>query len=270
MKCNGNNKPAIIYLAIICLSLIMSCSNNKSKVSHLPMQGGYNFRDLGGIRTTDGRCVKWGKLFRADELSRLTDTDLEYLSSIPLSTIVDFRFSEETTASPDKIPGSVKEYYNYEIKPGNISVSGLETMTTEQADSVMIDIYTLLVSDPGCVKCFRDFFTLLQNDNNAPLLFHCSAGKDRTGLATAFILTALGVDEATILEDYMLSNIYLKDKYAPIKEKMPRIAPLFEVKPDFFNTAMEIINKNHGSLENFLVKELRIDMEKMKDLYLEK
>ena len=233
------------------------------------MQGGYNFRDLGGIRTTDGRSVKWGKLFRADELGRLTDTDLDYLSAIPLVTIVDFRFNEETTASPDKIPGSVKEYYNYAIKPGNISVSGLETMTTEQADSIMIDIYTLLVSYPECVKCFRDFFTLLQNENNTPLLFHCSAGKDRTGLATAFILTALGVDESTILENYMLSNVYLEDKYAATKAKMPRIAPLFEVKPDFINVAMETINKNHGSLDNFLIKELGIDMDKMKSLYLE-
>ncbi len=99
-------------------------AGNKSMVfaeRHLPMAGGYNFRDLGGFRTQEGRYIKWGRLFRADELSNLTENDVKYLASIPITSVVDFRAQNEARRSPDKLPSTVHFTYPIAITPGNLS-----------------------------------------------------------------------------------------------------------------------------------------------------
>ena len=93
---------------------------------HLPMVGGYNFRDLGGFKTKEGRYTKWGKLFRADELSNLTEDDLKYLSSIPITSVIDFRAQSEVKRSPDKLPHTVRFTYPIAITPGNLSSEGIQ------------------------------------------------------------------------------------------------------------------------------------------------
>ncbi len=87
---------------------------------HLPMTGGYNFRDLGGYRTQEGRYIKWGKLIRSDELHHLTKKDLKYLSGVPIQTIVDFRSESERNTDPDKRPSSVGQVYELSIMPGTV------------------------------------------------------------------------------------------------------------------------------------------------------
>lgn len=239
---------------------------------HLPMSGGYNFRDLGGYRTTDGRYVKWGgKIFRSDDLHNLTDEDLNYLSSIPLVSIVDFRSDDEREAAPDKNPESVKENYKYAISPGNLMgaiKADLQNITEMKADTLMMGMNELLVSDPACIDQYRKFFELLQDDKNVPLMFHCSAGKDRTGMGAALILFSLGVDEQTIINDYLLSNKYLANKYAAYKAAYPALSSLFEVKPQFLQAGIDKIRKDHGSVDNYLTKVLNVDITKMRDKYL--
>ncbi len=238
---------------------------------HLPMTGGYNFRDLGGYQTTDGKYVKWGKMLRSDDLHNLTDADLKYLASIPLTTIVDFRSKEEMDNAPDKNPSSVENNYAYSINPGNLMEAiskDLNKLTPEYAEKLMKDMNILLVTDSACIEQYRKFFDLLQNEKNTPLMFHCSAGKDRTGMGAALFLSSLGVNEKTILEDYMLSNKYLANKYAKYKADNPALTPLFEVKPDFLQAGLEQIKKDHGSIENYLIKVLNVDLDKMRSIYL--
>ena len=236
---------------------------------HLPMIGGYNFRDLGGIKTTDGRYVKWGKIFRSDDLNNLTNDDLTYLSSIPLVSIVDFRSSEEIERSPDKLPSSVKKDYAYSITPGNLLAAiNLSDLKNEQMDSAMMEMNVSLVSDTSCVKNYRSFFTLLQNEKEVPLMFHCSAGKDRTGMGAALILFALGVDESTIYEDYLSSNNYLGDKYAHYIAQNPNLKPLFEVKKEFIKAGIDKIKKEHGSVENYLTTILGVNIQTFREKYL--
>ncbi|MDR3059067.1 MAG: tyrosine-protein phosphatase [Prevotella sp.] len=240
---------------------------------HLPMTGGYNFRDLGGYKTSDDKYVKWGKIFRSDDLHNLTEADLDYLASIPLISIVDFRSKEEMNQAPDKNPSSVKTNYSYSISPGNLmaaasSLDDLAKLTANQADTLMIGMNILLVTDSACVQQYRNLFQLLQNDTDTPLMFHCSAGKDRTGMAAALILSALGVDERTILNDYLLSNIYLADKYAKCKDESPALKSLFEVKTEFLQAGLDRIKEDHGSIENYLTKVLNVDIQKMKQKYL--
>ncbi|MBK5720917.1 tyrosine-protein phosphatase [Dysgonomonas sp. Marseille-P4677] len=238
---------------------------------HLPMTGGYNFRDMGGYQNTDGKYVKWGKVFRSDDLHNLTDADLEYLAAIPLVSIVDFRSEEEMQMGPDKNPTSLKKNYAYSISPGNLMNAvkkDVSKITSEQADQLMMDMNVLLVSDTTCINRYKDFFALLQNEDDAPLMFHCSAGKDRTGMAAALFLSALGVDEKTIIKDYLLSNTYLANKYAKLKAENPAMKSFFEVKAEFLQAGLDRIKKDHGSVENYLKNVLNVDIQKMRDLYL--
>lgn len=241
--------------------------NGKAILSdtHLPMDGGYNFRDLGGIRTKDGRYVKWDKFVRSDELGRLTDADLTYLASMPLQTVVDFRRPDEITALPDKLPVSVKSYEELNIVSANLKAG---SNSEEDVRKWMVAINEELATDSTIINTYKEFFKILQDENNTPLLFHCSAGKDRTGMGAALILFALNVDEETIFKEHMLSNKYLADKYKPIIEKNPELKPQFEVQEAYFKVAIDRIKKDHGSVENYLTNTLGVDLNKFKEMYL--
>ena len=238
---------------------------------HLPMEGGYNFRDLGGFRTKEGRYTKWGKLFRADELSNLSGSDLKYLTSIPIASVIDFRAQAEARRSPDKLPPTVQFTYPIAITPGNLSTEGIQAnLLKANIDSHMKHMNRLLVSDPACVRAFRIFFAIVQNNLSAPLIFHCSAGKGRAGMAAALVLFSLGVDEETVMEDYLTSKIYLSDKYDAFIAKYPRAESIFTVKRMFLQAGINQIKRDHGSIMNFLTKELKVDIVRMRRLYLEK
>lgn len=249
--------------------LITAKGNAILSEQHLPMSGGYNFRDLGGIKTTDGKYVKWGKVLRSDDLYKLTDADLNYLASIPLITIVDFRAQSEIDDAPDRIPSSVKTDYACLITPGRLnSFDLIRGLTTQQMDSAMMDMNRLFVTDSTIINQYRAYFDLLQNEKNIPLMFHCSAGKDRTGMGAALFLYSLGVDEEVIMNDYLLSNRYLSNKYASLVTEYPTMKPLFVVKPDFLKAGIEQIKREHGSIENYLTKVLHVNIKKMRKLYL--
>lgn len=236
----------------------------------LPMEGGFNFRDLGGYKTSSGKSVKWGKVFRSDEMYNLTSSDLNYLNEIPLRTIVDFRSEKEIENAPDKKPNSVINRYELTINPGNHSnISNISELNSEYGEEFMKKINCSFVTDSGIIDRYKTFFVLLQDENQIPLLFHCTAGKDRTGMAAALFLASLGVDEDTIFEDYMLSNKYLEDKYQSIVDSLPALKPLFEVRTQYLRAGFEQIRSDHGSIENYLQNMLDVDLEHMKKLYLE-
>ena len=236
----------------------------------LPLEGGFNFRDMGGYETISGKTVKWETVFRSDEMGNLTLSDLSYLNNIPLLTVVDFRSTDEIGASPDKKPESVSNSYDLTINPGSHSSMGdIRKFTSELGEEFMKDINRRLVSDPAIVDQYKAFFALLQDKSKLPLLFHCTAGKDRTGMGAALFLASLGVDENMIFEDYLLSNQQLEDKYKIYTDSMPQLKPLFEVRPQYLQAGFEQIKKDHGSIESYLRNTLKVNMDLMKELYLE-
>ncbi|MDL2306814.1 tyrosine-protein phosphatase [Desulfovibrio sp. OttesenSCG-928-C06] len=227
----------------------------------LNLEGGYNIRDLGGYAGYDGKHTVKGKLFRSDDLKDLSDSDLDTLSDIPLLTIVDFRTHNEVAGAPDRVPQSVREHYHFAIQPGSLSKElFMSASTREEVRGLMVKIYEELVTDTECTKQFRKFFGLIQNTENLPLLFHCSAGKDRTGLASALFLLGLGVDMETVLENYLESNANLASKY-PDEE-------VFRVRPEYLHTALEIIARYPGGLEAYLAEVLDVDLRKLREMYL--
>ncbi len=233
------------------------------------MAGGFNYRDLGGLSGANGKKIVMGKFFRADELSNLTQQDLAVLNEIPITTVVDFRTIAEAAPYPDKLPLSVKARHHLWIEPGNLSDGDFTAITRpEQMVAMMENIYRHLVSDSDNVERYRQFFAILQQDDNLPLLYHCTAGKDRTGIASALILASLGADRKTIFEDYLVSNICLEAKYRKIAKAQPALAPGFFVTPDFLTTAFKTIDQRYGSLDAFLSKTLEVDSETLRAKYL--
>lgn len=236
---------------------------------HLPMAGGFNFRDLGGIKTNDNKFVKWGMFFRTDELGNLTKEDLDYLSSIPITTVIDFRSKSEVSSLPDKLPQSVKNYVELNIAPGNLHLANLEDLTgIDNFSEFMIDMNKSFVTDSSIIAQYKEFFSILQKEENMPVIFHCTAGKDRTGMGAALILFALGVDESTIMKDYLSSNVYLKDKYQNIMEKYPELKPMLIVQPQYIQASIDLMKEKYGSVDNYLTSVLGVDLIKFRQKYL--
>lgn len=234
----------------------------------LPLSGVFNFRDLGGYMTKDGRSVKWGMLFRSGELSGLTENDMEYLAGIPLLTVVDFRGSYEVSSTPGIYPPKVRNKYSCPITTGDIMSAANKMPDREEAERLMIEANSTFISSNDIASQFKRFFKLLLKKRKAPLVFHCTAGKDRTGIVAALTLLALGVDEQTVMRDYMLSNIYIKEKYAAMAERYPNLQPLLEVKESYLNTALDKIKSDYGSIDTYITKILGINTKKLRELYL--
>ena len=229
----------------------------------LPMEGAYNVRDLGGYAAADNRQIRWGKIFRSGDMNCLTDGDLERLAAIPLATSIDFRTEEEITAAPNRVPSSLVRVIQLSIDPGALSFR--QGPYAGKGEEIMKEINRLLVRDFQDV--YTRFFQAVQDSRNAPLLFHCSAGKDRTGYAAALLLAALGVDRQTIVDDYMLSASCVREKYAPRVQENPGLADLFTVKPSYILTALDLIDQEYGGMERYLTENLKVDLTVLRQLY---
>ncbi|WP_282630050.1 tyrosine-protein phosphatase [Empedobacter sedimenti] len=238
---------------------------------NLPLEGGFNFRDLGEIINTKNQVIRKGLLIRSDDLANLTDNDLEILNDYPIRTIIDLRTTYERLKNPDHIPNSCNHEVHLDISSGHF-----ENLVKQFKKGIsnpkefMCNIYEDFVLDKTCQMQYKKFFDIIQHKNRTPILFHCTAGKDRTGFATAMILAALKVDFETILDDYMDSNFYLEQKYAHILKINPDYKYLIEVYPEYLGKSFEVIETNFGSVENYLTDILGIDLQLMEELYLEK
>ena len=176
----------------------------------LPLQGGRNFRDLGGYRTADGRSVKWGLLYRSGQMHDLTAADYTYLQKRGIRTVCDFRDTGERTREPTLWPAGQRPKVlsdDYTLDVSAMKLPGDPAgWTREQVVTAMTATYPQLL-DQFNGQYARMFAELLAGD--VPLAFHCTAGKDRTGVAAALLLTALGVPRTTVVEDYLLSNQHM-------------------------------------------------------------
>ncbi|MDR2075767.1 MAG: tyrosine-protein phosphatase [Desulfovibrio sp.] len=229
----------------------------------LPMAGGFNVRDLGGLVGADNRRVIWGSILRADDLQALTPDDQAYLAGLPLRTVLDFRLEQEAARFPDRLPPTVRRRLSRPILAGARN-AGAASFSEEEADAFMTDIYRYLALAEKPLAVYRELFHLLQWEEDAqPLLFHCSAGKDRTGFAAALVLLSLGVPQETVLRDYLASRLCLTGKY-------PSSAGIFSVREIYLRTALEEIVRVHGSLGGYLENVLAVDQERMRRLYLER
>jgi protein-tyrosine phosphatase len=223
------------------------------------LQGAPNFRDLGGYIGHDGRPLRWRRLFRSDHLGDLTPADHARIQPLQLARTFDFRGVTERAAAPYELPGVTQ--HSLAIEPTvvqrmhDIAASGA-TLTAPVVTELMKDLYRALINDQA--DRFAELFQHLI-DSDAPSVFHCTAGKDRTGIAAALVLLALGVSRDVVRADYLLTNDLVRDP-ALIDSGTPleARAVLWRVQQGFLDSALRIVDDDHGGVERYLAQRLRL------------
>lgn len=231
-------------------------------------EGAPNLRDLGGYPAADGKIVKWGLVYRSDDLSDLTDSGVAALDTLGVRLVIDFRTRHEALLSPDRLPTTARESLNIPIDAGRVMSHFQDSdLNPAKTRAIMISVYRDLAHDFR--HAFREFFRLLAVQDNLPLLFHCTAGKDRTGFAAAMLLTALGVDRETVIEDYLLSNRFLGEKYREGVDFDKTMKPLFVVSPEYICAALDVVDRQFDGPERYIEEQLGARLETLRNMFTE-
>jgi protein-tyrosine phosphatase len=244
----------------------------QSPARHIALQGASNFRDLGGYAAHGGRSVRWRVLFRSDHLANLTSDDLAQLQALSIGRSFDFRGQRESAAQaynwpatqrhPLAIEPTLVQYLQTQAQSG-------QAITPEAAADAMHVTYQGFVRSNS--ERFAQLFAhLLAQD--APLVFHCTAGKDRTGLAAALVLSALGVSQADILQDNLLTNALYRREAAHSAPLSPEVMDVvWRVREGFLDAALQAIDQDYGSMARYLEVGLGVDaqaLERLRECYL--
>jgi len=231
------------------------------------LTGAMNCRDVGGYRTMSGRTVRTGALFRSDRLSTLSDDDLEELASYGIRTVVDFRTQAEmdrdvsrlwpsvTTLAPLPIGDEIAQQHEFveRLRRGDITAVSVDDVGASYVE--MLDAHG---------HRFAAFMTLLADHEHLPLLFHCTAGKDRTGLAAALVLEACGVERQVVLDDYELTNTLRSNRR--IEDLRPNleaagvdveaVRPALSAPRPAMAQALTYLDAEHGGAQGYIADTL--------------
>lgn len=255
------------------------------------LKGAPNARDLGGIKTADGRSVKYNRLIRSGALWNIDDDDIEYLKSVGLKTVVDFRTMPERLERPDvriegvryiecpmleqKTDGITRESPMTDDEEAQRTIGMAKRLMAVGKDgrAQMKSLYPILVTLAHSIEHYRRFFEILLENEDGAVLYHCSMGKDRVGTGTALVLSALGVSREDIVADYMITAERCAEgtkkliencrKYTDDEELLEFIYWLDMVQEDFILAALDTVTSTHGSMELFLRDKMGLDEEKL-------
>ncbi len=222
----------------------------------IKFDGIVNARDLGGIPAADGRKVKPGRLLRGAGLDKASDADIARLQNeFHLRHVIDLRDERECAMRPNReIPGAQAHLLPVmKVQPPRAPMD-----TVPDFDALFRRLYGNMAESDDAAAAYREMFNILLSCREGAVYFHCAQGKDRTGIASLLILSALGVEEETAKEDYFLSNIGLKDSMADPESMGVRpwpeetIRKLFTVSPVTLDAYLSRIRDNWGGIENYL------------------
>ena len=269
----------------------------------VPLEGVANAWQLGGYVTEDGRKVRENALIRSGTLSNATEEDINTLAEVyHVTAVVDFRSPMETTQAPDpEIPGA--EYYGISLEdkekeansPASLAeMAAVEMQYSDEPGRAMIemirlgwrtpdpDMYITMITSNATDVGFRAFLdVLLAQDEDGVVVYHCRSGKDRTGTASMLVLTLLGVDEETILQDFDLTNVFLADEinaeaekssnYTDDEEELEMVRVNAGVSRDFMARAFDYAEEQCGSMLEYIKQEYNVtdeEIETLRNLYL--
>jgi protein-tyrosine phosphatase len=240
----------------------------------LPLKGSRNLRDLGGYRTEDGRRVRWRRLYRSGVMSYLTESDRAYLSGLGIRTICDMRTLYERQREPNAWQADGVIHVHWDYDPERVNLRGLlnrENFNADDARAAMLHLYRSIPA-AFCEQYAEIFRKLSQNE--LPMIFNCSAGKDRTGVAAALILTSLGVPPDQVIADFVLTDTAVDLEKALFQHRNGSIGmgnaaylasvdhscrePLLKAHPDYLLAALDQIVRDHGSITSYLRSQLGV------------
>ncbi|MDX3884608.1 MAG: tyrosine-protein phosphatase [Sphingomonas sp.] len=258
---------------------------------HLPTA--HNLRDIGGYRTADGRWVKMGLIYRSDQLDRLSDADLAAMGEggLGIRLVADLRTVSERQREPDRLPTGAEPIVldvaadSKGTLGGDMRKAG-EAIAAGKGAEMLVAANRDFVSLDSARTSYRALLEKLEAPEAGPTLYHCTAGKDRTGWATAVILTLLGVPRETVMADYLASNDYLRAKneatYAmlakaagagPLPGGLDRakLEPVLGVRPEYLQAAFDEVERAYGSFDAYVKNGLGLsdaDVAALKARYL--
>lgn len=193
----------------------------------------FNVRDLGGFVTESGETVRWQKLYRADGLSALTDAEWQTLFEIGVRTVVDLRSLSETEMMPDRVPNGIS-WVHCPLQEEELDFQNLDEGAMASFRRSMAESYTDMAEKTPHLLA-KALCTVAEGVRNGAVIFHCTAGKDRTGVLAATILHLLGANDADILADYMVSELYNRNGLQKIAAVLPNyndLLPLLSSAPE--------------------------------------
>ncbi|MFT3715819.1 MAG: tyrosine-protein phosphatase [Gordonia sp. (in: high G+C Gram-positive bacteria)] len=221
----------------------------------LRLEGASNFRDVGGYRTADGRTVRTGLVYRSNKLSDLTDEDLRKISAAGITRDVDLRNAQEREEDPDRLPAGVR-YQVADVEslehgvwfhtsvPDTLVRSLMDAQRNNSSNIGQSVGYPFMVDFHGADVAFHDLLAAIARGHGA-LVFHCTAGKDRTGWGTAILLSILGVPRSTIEADFLKSNAYLDRENA--------------VESSWLDAAFDEVHRLYGDMDTYVRRGLNLD-----------
>lgn len=247
----------------------------------LHFDGALNVRDLGGPTTSNGQQVRFGLVYRSDDLADLSTLDLAELEKRSVQTIVDFRDPKEADARPSRLPRRAAvlsaPFARGDRTAGEVMESLIAgELTREHAHQILLDSYRR--STEAGIPAFT---TLIRSIiDRSPVLFHCAGGKDRTGVAAAVIFSILGVDRDQIVEDYMLTNDRLTDQSSTFQLRLAEypeesrdvLLALGLAKPDYIELALDVIDSEFGGIEAYAHNQISLsppEVDVLRELLLE-
>lgn len=266
---------------------------NISRIINL--EGAFNVREIGGLPLKNGRKIKHKKIIRSGKLSNLTEKDCDYLvKEWNLSRIIDLRNDNEVREFADleipnvnyqridMIPREQKGISREEFGLSKLEITIRRAKSFaegEGAEKLLKSIYSQMAEDEVCIKKIRDFFDIILEHNDGSFIWHCTSGKDRTGITAALLLYALGADLETIKSDYLFTNEQTKNRlenllkmmreHSAAEELVYEIEVLESVKWEYLEGFFENIQKLYGSIEDFLRNKIQLSEEKI-NILLEK
>lgn len=236
-------------------------------IRRLPLEGAGNFRDLGGYRTSEGGYVRWGLVYRSGHLVNLTARDSEYLSNLGIRLVCDVRSDGERARAPDRWKGNAPKFFSVPI--------GSNVITSPTADDLKRRVAAVNAETRESVRAYDyaieyagQYGKILQRiaAGDLPVVEHCTAGKDRTGVFSAILLTALGVPRDTVVQDYLLSNQFLLAPDAidgtaadlqlafglPEPPDLATVKTIMTSRPETLGATLDKIDETYGSFSNYL------------------
>lgn len=282
-------KISLLFVLLFC---IFSCKTQnftppeygKNETVNLDIKKVHNFRTLEDMKNSDGKTLRKDFFYRSGHLNKLKKKSFDSLQKLGIKEVIDLRNEKEITSKPDQLPASLvyKKYSAFEDKGDQLSQARKLVLkgkvNATDADKRMIDFYREYVTEnPETIK--RIITEVLNSDQ--PILYHCTAGKDRTGIVTALILTILKFDKTTIYNDYLLSNNFRKDmimKRLKLANNLHFVYPKMDIKVleklswverNYLDAAFNEIDNKYGSIDVYIQKVLGISDDK-REFYVRK